>query len=140
MRETAIIVAMLAVGCVEEPSEPRACNPVISVDDVHTDEAPLLETGYEGASYCMRVDTSAMSRPHLELSSPYLDGFVLELRDLDNEVFATSDDIPVGSGSYSAVQWDPAGGESYDVLVHLRPLPPVISGSVRVSAQLTIRP
>jgi hypothetical protein len=140
MREAALLVAMVAVGCVEESTEPPTCSPVIAVDSIRADEGQTLDADYGGASYCLRIDTTAMIRPHLEVSTPFDTDFLLELRDLENTVFAMGVDVSVGTAGYTSVQWDPAGGETYDVLVHIRPRPPVIGGGARVSAQLSIRP
>jgi hypothetical protein len=140
MREIAIACAVVVSGCTEDTSARDGCEPVIAVDELHADEVAVLDTWYEGSSYCLRVDATAMNRPHLEVATPFDTDFLLELRALDNTTFATGVDIEVGRSGYTSVAWDPVGGEIYDVLVHVRPRPPIIGGGPRVSAQLSVRP
>jgi hypothetical protein len=140
MKGLALVVAVFAVGCVEEASEPRSCEPVLSVDGLRQDDTQDLDVPHDGTSYCLRVDTTTLTRPHLDLTTPWDTDFAVELRSLDNTPFATATEVLIGSTPSMSLTWDPAGGEIYDVLVHIEPRPPVIAGGTRVAAQLTTRP
>lgn len=137
MKGLVLVVVALAAGCVEEASEPRSCEPVMSVDGLRQDDGERLEVPHDGASYCLQIDVTTMERPHIEVTAG--DGFLVELRDLDNTRFAGLDGTP-GSASSSSLVWDPAGGVEYDVLLHIAPEPPTIYGSGTVFVQLTPRP
>lgn len=109
----------------------------MSVDGVRQDDVERLEVPHDGASYCLQIDVTTMERPHIEVTAG--EGFLVELRDLDNARFAGVDGRP-GSASSSSLVWDPAGGVAYDVLLHIAPEPPTIYGSGAVFVQLTSRP
>jgi hypothetical protein len=134
----------LVTACVDA-SEPRTCEPVITLDEAHPIEARMIGMGPDGTSTCASIDTTSVARPRLVIDGPTSSSatstFLLDLRDLHNTVIASGVDVTLGGVTFPEVTWAPAGGASYDVLVHIEPADPrVVSASALVGFQLTAAP
>src|SRR5215211_6076222 len=112
---------LFVVACTEEPSQPT-CEPLVTLDAVDGGEMRLMAVPYQGMAVCMRVDTTSIDTPHLQVSAGgFFPEAELELRDLAH--------VLIVSPAACTLVWDPAGRISYDVVLNVTPPPNVIDYS-----------
>jgi hypothetical protein len=138
-----VTITAIACACASQPPVQSSCDPLVVLDEIRSTETPELSMGHDGVTVCVRVDATAIDYPHLEVSGPSAFGpssFLLDLRDAHDGEIAMGVDVMVGTETYQAIKWDPAGGASYDVLLNVKPgNPNVASAGAFFNLQLTPR-